>query len=159
MEIQDGNILHLLPEFAAMVETALREANRECTGKFDNIGFKELKLFEGYRSQARQEALYDQGRTEAGNIVTNTPIPGYHGFGIAADCVWYDRLNIPHWDGDAGLWEIYFHCAALQGLDVGGRWHSFPDSPHVQANHLVIKDWRRKGHDYLKELGLSTPPL
>lgn len=153
----DNSLEHLLPEFRALVEATLLEANRESEGKFDN--FKEWKMFEGYRPASRQQALYNQGRTTSGNIVTNTPIPGYHGFGIACDSCWYDHNDNPHWDGIPNLWNIYFHCAALQGLDVGGRWHSFPDSPHIQASHEVITDWRKKGRLYLRSLGLTTPAL
>lgn len=151
----DSNPLHLYPPFWNLVQAALLEADRETLGKFP--GWKRWGLFEGYRSSDRQEALYDQGRSEPGDIVTNTPIPGYHGFGIAADCVWYDNSGNPRWDGPDDLWEVYFHCAALQRLDVGGRWHSFKDSPHVQANHTVITEWRKEGHLYLATLGLSTP--
>ena len=153
----DGNIKHLLPEFAELVEATLREANRESAGKFDD--FSHWGIFEGYRSVERQKELYAQGRSQPGNIVTNTPIPAYHGWGIACDCVWYDFAGNPRWDGIPNLWDIYFHCAALQGLDVGGRWHSFPDSPHVQANHTVIDIWRAKAVPYLKSLELSTPSL
>lgn len=152
----DHRLDHLYFPFRVLVEAALAEANRESVNKYDHLNFKEWRQFETYRSSARQEALYDQGRDDDLPIVTYTPIPNFHGFGLACDSVWWDTAGNPHWDGPTDLWNIYYHCAALQGLDVGGRW-KMKDGPHIQAPSAVIKAERPLAKAWIYSIGLTTP--
>ena len=131
----DNRLDYLYPPFRKLVEATLAQANHEA---FDASGqpkfgpaFARYGLFEGYRSQERQRALYAQGRSRPGAIVTNTPVPGFHGYGLAADIVWFDHAGTPHWDGPAEIWQLLGHAARTQGLDWGGEWR-FKDEPHVQ---------------------------
>lgn len=152
----DDDLDHLYPPFALLVNEAIEQANKESftKGKPKFAGFARWGLFEGYRSVARQEALYQQGRTTPGAIVTNSKTPNRHGFGLAADIVWYDTKGRPHWDGDAKLWEILGHCARAWGLVWGGNW-AMRDLPHVELPLESL--WKTQAKAYLKGLGLSTP--
>jgi peptidoglycan LD-endopeptidase CwlK len=85
----------------------------------------------GTRTNQQQAALYAQGRTAPGNIVTNAP-PGSsaHNYGLAVD---FTRFNgaAPSWvlaDYDALGAEVAKHSA----LTWGGTFLHLPDRPHVQ---------------------------
>lgn len=89
------------------------------------------RIISGTRSYAEQDALYAKGRTTPGPRVTNAR-GGYsnHNFGIAWD--------IGIFQGKVYLGEspLYLACGAIgraQGLEWGGDWKSFPDTPHYQV--------------------------
>lgn len=87
-----------------------------------------IQIICGSRTYAAQDALYAQGRTLPGHIVTNAP-GGYsnHNFGIAWD--------IGLFRGKIYLEEspLYLECAKIgrdQGLDCGAFWSALTDEPH-----------------------------
>jgi peptidoglycan L-alanyl-D-glutamate endopeptidase CwlK len=93
----------------------------------------ELVVTQTYRPHNAQAALYAQGRTAPGNIVTHAP-PGYswHEFRRAFD------VAITHFPGDMtkadlydGPWEQVGTIGEQLGLEWGGRW-KHPDRPHFQ---------------------------
>lgn len=156
----DGSLDHLYPLFRDVVEKILALANHEAidpaTGKPKWAGFARFGVFEGYRSVERQQWLYAQGRTRPGNKVTNTPVPSYHGFGLAVDIVWFDVNGHPHWDGVEAIWEEIGHCARANGMVWGGDW-DMRDTPHVQPPEAKVATWKPLARKYLHSLGLSTP--
>ena len=88
------------------------------------------KIISGTRTYEEQNALYEQGRTRSGHIVTNAR-GGYsnHNFGIAFD--------IGVFEGGRYLDEspAYKAVGALGkqlGLDWGGDWQSIQDEPHFE---------------------------
>lgn len=90
----------------------------------------QLNVISGTRTFEEQDALYAQGRTTAGNIVTNAR-GGYsnHNFGIAFD--------IGVFSGNRYLQEspLYKAVGALGmelGLEWGGNWKTIVDQPHFQ---------------------------
>lgn len=93
-----------------------------------------LKVIRGLASFESQEAIFAQGRTAPGEIVSNAP-PGYswHEFGLAVDVCPLSLLDHPHWEPDSPLW---IHLASLGenlGAHPGAMWHH-PDKPHYQLN-------------------------
>ncbi|HEY5086933.1 MAG TPA: M15 family metallopeptidase, partial [Gemmatimonadaceae bacterium] len=66
----------LNPDFRARL-------GRVITRMHDEYG-KDVQLVEGFRTQSRQDFLYDQGRTRPGNVVTWTK-SSKHTLGLAAD--------------------------------------------------------------------------
>ena len=92
------------------------------------------------RSLATQAALYAQGRTAPGRIVTNAR-PGYsfHNFGLAFDVVPAALLALPDW-GDrephraatAALWARVGALGKAAGLGWGGDFVHLPDRPHFE---------------------------
>lgn len=96
-----------------------------------------IKIGECYRTVAEQDALYAQGRTKPGNIVTNAKGSSYssqHQWGIAADFYRADGKGAYNESGD------YFNrvgaIAKQLGLGWGGDWKSIVDKPHV-----YLPDW------------------
>jgi peptidoglycan L-alanyl-D-glutamate endopeptidase CwlK len=107
----------------------------------DILGFP-MMVTEGLRSTARQKALYDQGRTKPGHIVTNADgelKKSNHqakpdGFGYAVDCAFLDDPATPQPETfEAGQpWDLFGLMAEKKGLTWGGRWVSLVDKPHVE---------------------------
>ena len=109
-----------------------------------------LRVSQGLRTIAEQDALYALGRTKVnpdgktskkplGNIVTNAKGgQSNHNFGIAIDIViLYDKnedgtFETVSWDvNDKHFIRVkdYFKS---KGLDWGGDWTSFKDYPHFE---------------------------
>ena len=84
-----------------------------------------------YRDGESQNALYAQGRTAPGKVVTKVKGGGsYHNWRCAFDFVPIANGKAV-WD-DEHLWE---RCGAIGeecGLEWGGDWPRFPDKPHMQ---------------------------
>lgn len=117
----------LEPGFRVKIANILASAKR--------LGF-DLRLFETYRSQARQQELFRRGSTQIRTV-------GVHHFGLAADLVRY-LDGKPSWDCDYGFMR---ELVRGEGLVWGGDWgrpeasHSFVDEPHVQA--IAVRDQRK----------------
>lgn len=88
-----------------------------------------IRITEGFRSIERQNELYAQGRTTAGNIVTNAKGgESFHNYGVAFDVVFTNTgYNPPAMD-----WEILGFIGKRLGFDWGGDWKSFVDRPHFE---------------------------
>jgi len=105
-----------------------------------------LSIVQGLRSFSQQQAIYDQGRTKPGEIVTWSPAgTSYHNYGLAIDVC-------PYNDGKGGLnWNYDFAkllpFAQKHGITWGGN---FPvgkkDTDHFE-NKLGY-NWRDLLHKY-----------
>jgi peptidoglycan LD-endopeptidase CwlK len=84
-----------------------------------------------YRSVEAQNALYAQGRTNKGNIVTNAKGgQSFHNWRVAYDFV--PLVNgKADWSNDALFGAIGFFGQQI-GLEWGGAWSGFKDMPHMQ---------------------------
>ena len=97
-----------------------------------------IKIISGTRTYEEQDALYEQGRTKPGRIVTNAR-GGYsnHNFGVAFD--------IGVFEGGRYLDEspAYKAVGALGkqlGLEWGGDWKSIQDEPHFELRPAWARD-------------------
>jgi peptidoglycan LD-endopeptidase CwlK len=108
-----------------------------------------IRIVQGLRTIAEQNALYAKGRTAPGSIVTNAKGgSSYHNYGLAIDFAilidkdgngTYDELS---WDikkdndkdGVADWLEVVKIFEAA-GWEWGGRWSSLKDYPHVQKTY------------------------
>jgi peptidoglycan L-alanyl-D-glutamate endopeptidase CwlK len=99
----------------------------------------------GLRTIAEQDALYAQGRTTPGKIVTNAPGgSSFHNFGLAVDLVEDGDANNAgiqwSWANNVNYLKIG-DLATQVGLEWGGFWKSMKDYPHVQlTTGLTISD-------------------
>lgn len=85
---------------------------------------------EGYRAPSRQDAIYAQGRTAPGEIVTGVRGGGsYHNFGAAADLVPATGIN----DKAAQRQIIDTASEDWRGLKSGGTFSNIYDPLHVQS--------------------------
>ena len=100
------------------------------------LGF-EMRVTNGLRTLAEQQALFALGRTQPGRIVTRADgvrHPSNHqakpdGFGHAVDMTfWVD--GAPSWADDLP-WRLYGEMAKALGLKWGGDW-GVPDKPHIE---------------------------
>lgn len=118
----DPSLLH--PAFRSLIEQAIAwAAARGVT----------LVPVQGTRTEEEQRALYNQGRSAGGSIVTNAgPGQSLHNYGVAVDLVPAELVNTPDWSPDSPLWNVVGQAADAVGLEWGGNWDSFVDRPHVQ---------------------------
>lgn len=89
-----------------------------------------------FRSKAEQEALYAQGRTKPGSIVTNAKYPrSAHCWGLAFDIYRNDGTGAYN---ESGQW--FERCGAIGkglGLAWGGDFRSIKDRPHFEFKRLL----------------------
>lgn len=109
-----------------------------------------MKVVEGYRSIERQDALYAQGRTAPGSIVTNAKGgQSFHNYGVAVDCV----FTVKGWNAPDSDWKKYGKAAEALGFEWGGSWENFVDRPHIQFTQgYTLTDFQNKKVDYSKFL-------
>src|SRR5258706_8285714 len=90
-----------------------------------------FRVTQGMRTWTEQDALYAQGRTIPGSIVTQAKGgESWHNLGCAIDFV--PMLNnLPMWDRAYKGWEPIINCAKSMNL-VSGSDFSKPDHPHLQ---------------------------
>ena len=100
-----------------------------------------FRVTQGLRTYQEQDALYAQGRTAPGHIVTNAK-GGYsnHNFGCAVDCIPFlsgtgGELN---WDAKSDQFHAMVAYLKAQGLVWGGSWVHMPDPPHMQLAGVPI---------------------
>ena len=124
----------LVSDPLAGLDPALARITRMTVGAMAELG-KPVRVVEGYRSNERQAALYAQGRTTPGRIVTNAkPGQSKHNVGKAVDFVFRETgYDAPQKDWDL-LWMMCnsFGLATGVALEWGGNWRGFPDRPHVE---------------------------
>ena len=90
-----------------------------------------IEVVQGLRTFAEQDALFKQGRTKPGQIVTKAKGgQSNHNYGLAVDLVPFVDGK-PQWNDNAGFVRIGAE-AVKQGLEWGGSWKKFIDKPHVQ---------------------------
>ena len=111
-----------------------------------------INIISGTRTHAEQDALYAQGRTTGGEIVTNAR-GGYsnHNFGIAFDIgVFSGNRYLP----ESPLYKAVGALGMELGLEWGGNWTSIVDQPHFQLRPAWASAMRDSA--MLAELGRRT---
>lgn len=112
------NALHplVINEFKQFIET--------CEEQLDIT----LRITQGLRTIAEQDALYAQGRTKPGKIVTKAKGgSSFHNFGTAIDVL---RLDNGKADWNYDLEKLVTFMP--DNMDWGGHWQTIKDDPHFQ---------------------------
>lgn len=105
-----------------------------------------IRIVQGLRTIAEQNALYAKGRSKPGPKVTNAKGgSSYHNYGLAIDfALLYDRDGNGTWetlswdtvkdfDGDTlPDWKEVVSVFERAGYTWGGRWATLVDAPHLQ---------------------------
>jgi peptidoglycan L-alanyl-D-glutamate endopeptidase CwlK len=127
-----------------IVRQATEELIRRCKAKGIDI-----LITQAYRSKEEQDALYAQGRTKPGKIVTYAKGgDSYHNYGLAIDfCLLVDGKKAS-WDMNADLnhdkisdWMEVVAEAKKLGFAWGGDWKTFKDYSHFEMTFgLSIAD-------------------
>ncbi|MFA1821846.1 M15 family metallopeptidase [Virgibacillus oceani] len=143
-----GDDAPLSTELHPMVEekkdTLIEQANE--------IGIQ-VFITDTVRTLEEQEALFAQGRTDDGNIVTYAkPGESYHNYGLAIDYALEDRDGNIIWDidydGNENGERDWFEVADIAkelGFEWGGDWDRFQDYPHLQMTFGLSVDKLQRG--------------
>lgn len=137
------------PRSAASIATLRPDAQakaREWLLKCLEAGIN-VKIITGTRTYQEQAELYAKGRTAPGPKVTNAAA-GYswHNFGVGWDFVVFDADGQPQWESP--LMEKCGRIAESLGLEWGGHWTSFQDTPHIQIKTgCTLADARQRVKD------------
>lgn len=113
-----------------------------------------IVITQGMRTIAEQNALYAQGRTKPGNIVTNARGgSSYHNYGLAIDfalllpdgkTVSWDTSRDGNNDKMAD-WQQVAQEAKKLGFAWGGDWTSFKDYSHLEMTFGLTTEQLRAG--------------
>ena len=103
-----------------------------------------------YRSVEEQNALYAQGRTAPGAIVTQAKGgQSFHNWRVAFDIV--PVVNGKAVWNSAALWNKLGKLGESIGLEWGGSWVGFVDKPHFQlVQGYTFKDFINNKVDITK---------
>lgn len=106
----------------------------------------DLLITSTYRDAESQNALYEQGRTTPGHIVTNAKAgQSFHNFHCAYDVVPI-RNGKPVWGTtgeDGKLWDQVGSLGKQAGLEWAGEWSTFRELAHFQyTGGLGLADLR-----------------
>lgn len=127
-ERSEGIISTLLPEVRPFARALVQKAEAKKIV---------IKIISGRRTFDEQDALYAQGRTNPGPVVTNAKA-GFsnHNFGIAFDVGIFDGRR---YLGSSPLYKVVGALGADLGLEWGGNWTTIVDEPHFQLR----PDWAK----------------
>ena len=108
-----------------------------------------IEVISGLRSWAQQNALYAQGRTKPGRIVTKARAgSSWHNYGLAIDLGLFDGGKYLDRADPRRADRIYAELgklAADMGIEWAGTWKSFTESPHFQNRYgMSISQARAK---------------
>lgn len=123
-QINDAKLAKIAPKLAAKVRTFIDAA--EADGVI-------IQITQGLRTADEQNALFAQGRTRPGKIVTKARSwQSNHNFGTAVDVA-------PVVNGKVSFDDKLYHFgkwADAAGLSWGGRWVHFKDLPHLELPNI-----------------------
>lgn len=92
----------------------------------------DLLVTSTYRDNESQNALYAQGRTAPGKVVTNARAgQSYHNYRCAVDVVPI-RHGKPVWDSKDAVWQTIGALGKAAGLEWAGDWKRFKELAHFQ---------------------------
>jgi peptidoglycan L-alanyl-D-glutamate endopeptidase CwlK len=154
----------------AITSTRLQELYPELARRWtqadqmlESLGFT-IRVDQGLRTWPQQEALWDLGRDEQGNIVELSKVvtharPGesYHNYGLALDFVPMENGD-PIWDRTHPAYAKTIEVAESMGLVSGSHWpEPKTDFPHLQLTGNFPEDAPDDNCKYLfREGGLSA---
>lgn len=129
----EKTIATLLPEVRPMARALVQKAAA--------AGIT-VKVISGLRTYAEQDALYAQGRTAPGPVITNAR-GGHsnHNFGIAFDVgVFEGNKYLP----ESPKYKAVGVLGMDLGLEWGGNWKTIVDQPHFQLRPAWAVDLTEK---------------
>jgi peptidoglycan L-alanyl-D-glutamate endopeptidase CwlK len=96
-----------------------------------------IEVISGLRSWSQQAALYAQGRTKPGRIVTKARAgSSWHNYGLAIDLGLF-RAGVYLDEAKPSTADVIYRqlgvLAAKHGIEWAGNWKSFPEGPHFQV--------------------------
>ena len=115
----------------ATLDSSFQNIARNIVGQARERGYN-IVIVQAFRSFEEQDALYAQGRTEPGSIVTNARGgESGHNYGLAFDFAFVDDNGDVSW-GESYPWADVGSIAKELGMVWGGDFKSFKDRPHIE---------------------------
>lgn len=148
------NLAGLNRKFKAQAESFLAACEPIC----ERHGIT-IEVISGLRSWQQQAALYAQGRTKPGPIVTKARAgSSWHNYGLAIDLGLFAGGKYLDSADPKRADRIYRELGALaasMGIEWAGNWKSFPEGPHFQNRFgMTLAELRAKmesvGYDVQK---------
>ena len=138
-----NRIAKLHPSVRNEVTTIIQECYKALTGRAT------VRVTQGLRTFAEQDALYQQGRTKPGKKVTNAKAgQSIHNYGFAVDIVLIIDRKTASWDTkkdwDNDQIADWYECVkifAKHGWEWGGNWKTFKDLPHFDKRGF--NSWKK----------------
>lgn len=135
--INSRNISDLLPQVQPLANAFIEKC------KAAGI---DVLITSTYRDKESQAALFAQGRTTPGKIVTNARAgQSFHNYRVAFDVVPL-RNGKAVWgtaNEDAVLWKKIGAIGVECGLEWAGNWRTFKEFPHFQfTGGLTLADFQ-----------------
>lgn len=139
-KISIDRVAKLHPKIRDEVKSLIEKAEEQLPG---NIA---IRIVQGLRTFAEQDALYAQGRTKPGKKVTNAKAgSSFHQYGLSFDfCFILDKdgngsFETISWDTLKDMdkdrmpdWKEVVKVFEDAGYEWGGRWATIVDAPHIQ---------------------------
>ncbi|MES1987674.1 MAG: M15 family metallopeptidase [Pseudomonadota bacterium] len=102
----------------------------------------DLIITSSYRDVEAQNAIYSQGRTKPGAIVTNAQGGhSFHNYRVAIDVVPIINGKCD-WSGTSDVWQKIITDAKVIGFEWAGDWITFKERAHFQYTQgLSIQDF------------------
>lgn len=147
-------IQKLHPKVRDEVKQLIEQANKVIASNIT------IRIVQGLRTIDEQNALYAQGRTAPGKIVTKAKGgSSFHNYGLAIDFAFLvDGKEISwditkDWDGDRiADWLEVVQIFIKAGWTWGGSWKSIKDNPHFEKSfglgwRDLLKKYNNKQYD------------
>lgn len=100
----------------------------------------DVEISQGLRTWAEQDALYAQGRTTVGQIVTEAKGgESWHNLGCAFD-IYIKTASGIDWTGKDSAWQAAIATGRSLELTCGADWQHEPDRPHFQITGPFLMD-------------------
>lgn len=97
-------------------------------------------ITDGRRTMAEQAAIYAQGRTAPGKVVSNArPGSSAHNYGLAADLAPLKKDGSVWWGAPRKIWQQMADESVKLGLTSGFYFKTIFDAPHVED-----PSWKRQ---------------
>lgn len=140
--ISKQRISKLHPSVREEVTKIMEEIDKVLSGR------AKVRITQGLRTMAEQNALYAQGRTIQGDRVTNAKGgQSIHNYGFAVDICLIIDGKVASWDTktdwDKDKQPDWMECVTIfkkYGWEWGGNWKTLKDFPHFDK--AGFNDWR-----------------
>lgn len=105
-----------------------------------------------------QQAIYEQGRTAPGKVVTNAkPGDSFHNYGLAFDVVPRAYKSQPDWNPSGEAWGKIGVIGKRLGLVWGGDWTK-PDKPHFHLEAAPLAELKAYWEKFKKVMPVEITP-
>jgi peptidoglycan LD-endopeptidase CwlK len=131
----EARLTEVMPSLADLAHQLAEQCNTDPSFIAENA---KLEVTQGFRTWTEQDALWAEGRTSPGKIVTNAKGgESWHCYGCAVDVCPFINDQKPDWDENHPAWARIVAIGEALGLRSGISWK---DEPHFEKTGLYPAD-------------------